>query len=398
MTRDDIQENAVKLLQSENYVILSWSTGTGKTRPAILAIDALKPKRTLIIVAERLHKENWKKEFEKFGYSNLWNSITVECYASLHKYVNTSWDLLIMDEVHHAGSELRLSYLSTISTKRFLGLSATVTSKFVSTLSKTLKHSISLHNISLQESIENDYLPEPVINVIPLTLNTTDINQELVIEWGKKALRKTINCSFKDRWVYIRNKNIYPNVKLVIKCTEAQKHLYISDQFNFWEGKFMSTNNPKFKNLWLQWGLKRKNYLGELKTKYVKKLLSRIEDKKYICFCNSIAQAEELGGKYAIHSNKQDNETIVKSFNEDKIKHLYAVGMAVEGMNLYGIEAGVIVQLDGKPLRYYQKSGRVYRAEHPEQYIFCYKGTRDEQYLVKALEGLNTDYIKEYKL
>lgn len=71
--------------------------------------------------------------------------------------------------------------------------------------------------------------------------------------------------------------------------------------------------------------------------------------------------------------------------------------MLVEGQNLNNIEAGVIVQLDGEERVFLQKFGRVMRADSPVQYIFYYKGTRDEEYLNKAIEEIDKKYIKVYE-
>ena len=71
--------------------------------------------------------------------------------------------------------------------------------------------------------------------------------------------------------------------------------------------------------------------------------------------------------------------------------------MLVEGQNLNNIEAGVIVQLDGEERVFLQKFGRVMRADSPVQYIFYYKGTRDEEYLNKSIEGIDKKYIKVYE-
>ena len=66
-------------------------------------------------------------------------------------------------------------------------------------------------------------------------------------------------------------------------------------------------------------------------------------------------------------------------------------------MNLRNIQVGVIVQLDGQKLRFIQKLGRSLRSDFPIQYIFYYRNTRDEEYLNNALEGINNEYIKEFK-
>ena len=67
--------------------------------------------------------------------------------------------------------------------------------------------------------------------------------------------------------------------------------------------------------------------------------------------------------------------------------------MLQEGQNLTAIEAGIIVQLDGQEKSFIQKFGRTLRADSPQQFIFYFQNTRDEEYLEKVIEGINPDYI-----
>ena len=69
--------------------------------------------------------------------------------------------------------------------------------------------------------------------------------------------------------------------------------------------------------------------------------------------------------------------------------------MIQEGQNLVDIEVGVIIQLDGQERAFVQKSGRAMRAEEPVLFILYYKNTRDEEYLNKALEDINPEYVTE---
>ena len=87
------------------------------------------------------------------------------------------------------------------------------------------------------------------------------------------------------------------------------------------------------------------------------------------------------------------NQAIIDAFNDKKLRTIYAVGMANEGLNLVDIQAGIIVQLDGKERLFIQKFGRSMRAEDPVSYIFYYKNTQDETYLKKALENIDEKFI-----
>lgn len=94
-----------------------------------------------------------------------------------------------------------------------------------------------------------------------------------------------------------------------------------------------------------------------------------------------------------MHSEESKSLQIIESFNEKKIDNLFAVGLLQEGQNLVDIQAGVIIQLDGKERAFVQKFGRSLRAEDPVQFILYYKDTRDEEYLKKVLEGISEEYI-----
>lgn len=398
-TRDDLERAAKAALKSYNNIAIQAATGVGKSK---LALDLCRnmiepgeqPPSILLVVAEIAHIQNWKDEIEKWSYDG---PVFICCYASLKKYRNTEWDVVIFDEAHHLGSELRLDIFSTITATYMIFLSATLKQSLIDILEmhcgpiKTIK-------MGLQDAFDASILPEPKINLIPLTLNNTTYNQTIVEEWGRANKRMAITCMYADRWKYKRNKLVYPNVTLTILCTQQQKYDYITEQFNYYKKRYMSCRNEAIKNKWLQWGSRRKVFLGVEKTLVAADLLNKIADKRFICFCTNIAQANVLGGENCVHSQKKDSLQVIQKFNNGEIDSLFAVGMLQEGMNLNNIEAGVIIQLDGEERAFIQKFGRTLRADSPEQYIIYFKGTRDEEYLNNALESIDRSYIKEYEI
>lgn len=401
MTQDDIQNEALETLLNDKRLILQWATGVGKGTLAVKAVGRIRPEKTLLVVAETAHKTNWKKEFEKFGVSELFNLLTVECYASLKNYRDTRWDLIIFDEAHHLASDLRSDILQSLSAERVLALSATLSdASLLYTLESTFGK-FAYSKINIQEAINQGFLPQPKIFLIPLKLDTKIKNQVIVDEWGASAKRVSYECDYSERWKYLRGKKtLYPNVTLTIHCTAYEKYCWLSEQFTYWQKMYFRVKNDVMKNKWLQYGSKRKRFLGDLKTSYARTLLNTLKDKRFICFCSSIEQALELGGKRAINSNRtpEENTEIINSFNEREISSLFAVGMLQEGQNLPGIQVGVIIQLDGKERAFIQKFGRSMRAEDPVQYIFYYEETKDEEYLKNVLENINEEYITKISL
>ena len=125
MTKEYIQEQALQLSHQYKGLILNWATGVGKSRAALTIASEHNPMRILLVVAETAHKKNWHEEFLKWGKEKLWEITTVECYASLKNYRDTEWDIVILDEGHHAKSEMRIDILSTLKVKKIVVLSAT---------------------------------------------------------------------------------------------------------------------------------------------------------------------------------------------------------------------------------------------------------------------------------
>ena len=394
MTRAEIQQKAVELMRGTPLLILQWATGCGKSKAAIDIIKDLATHNVLLAVAEIAHRENWKQEFLKWGLP-LDTGIVIETYASLKNHKGEKYDLIILDEAHHAGSDLRMEILEEIETEKVLALSSTLPSDMWFKLGQLYGRRMSSFKVSLQEAIDWGILPEPKLYLIPMTLDNTHLSQIIVEEWGTKAKRRTVKCSISERWTYMKDKATYPHMRLEIECTELQKYIHLSDKIEFWKKQFFRTRNEGVKNKWLQFGSERKRYLGSLKDQKAQEVLDLIKDKRYICFCSSIEQAERLGGDNSIHSKKKGSLNTIEDFNSKEIDNLFAIGMIQEGQNLVDIEVGVIIQLDGQERAFVQKSGRAMRADEPLLFILYYKDTRDEEYLQKALEDINPDYITE---
>lgn len=403
MTREELYNQGLELAKQNKRLAFLWSTGVGKSKMAIGIANYLlednSELKVLLVVAETAHKDNWKEEFKKWKLNEKIN-ITIECYASLKNYQNTQWDLIIFDEAHHLGSDLRLEILRTISAQNIILLSATLQDQLLYAL-QNIFGQFKVSKVTLQDAVQWGILPEPKIYLYALTLDNVRYMETIVEEWGKKNKAIPIHCTYSQRWEYIKNRKKYPNIKLIISCTQQQKYDYLTTQFNHYKNLYMNTRQINFRNKWMQIGSIRKRFLGECKTGYVEYLVNKLKknNKRFICFCSSIKQAELLGSLNAIHSKKTDSLEIINAFNEKKINSLFAIGMLQEGQNLVDIQAGIIVQLDGQERAFIQKSGRVYRAEDPIQCIFYYKNTRDEEYLNKAIENIDASFIykKEIK-
>lgn len=394
MTRDEIQEKAVHLISLNDRLLLSWATGVGKTFAFIKMQEFLNAQETWIVVAEVAHIKNWENEYKKHNKEHLLLKTKIFCYASLKNNLNKKIDLLCLDEGHHAASELRLDHLSSITATKIVALTATLNADKKMSL-EGLFGRFNTFSISLKQAIDWGIIPKPKIFIIPLELNQIDYNCTLEESWGKKEKRIIIKCNYLDRWEYLKNKDKYPNVTLIMSCTEWQKNSHLDTKVTYWKNLYMRTRQEFQKVKWLLTGSERKRFLGNIKSDKVKPFIEKLNSKRFICFCTSIEQAEYLGGNNAIHSKMEEGNPAnsIEFFNNGDIDSLYVVGMLQEGQNLNNIEAGIIIQLDNTDLPFIQKSGRSLRAKEPILLVFYYKSTRDEEYLSKILEGIEPEYI-----
>lgn len=418
--RQQLQDKALNALVQNHYVQVNWATGTGKSRVAIKAFRILRQSgrtRALLLVAETLHKENWRREFvdalgEQEG-NKLFNSITVECYASLDKYEGTAWDIIVADEAHHLRSEQRCDLIGSMSADYFLGLSATLScngdaDELMRILEMTYGRFTSL-DFNIQDAIDNGVLAEPHIYVHVLPLADLQKPVEIVEEWGLEAKRVDLRTSYAECDTYF-DRTLYPNARLVIVCTPQEAYDYYTERMAQWKSKTAaarrsagikdeSEDTPRIRFMWNKYRhycSERKMLLGRVKTTFSKRLLASLAGKKYICFCSDVAQGNELGGDHVIYSDREDgvkNADVIAAFNDDRISSLFAVNMIQEGQNLAGIQAGVIIQLGGKERQFIQKFGRAMRSRTPEQHIIVLNGTRDIDYFKTAIAGINRKYI-----
>lgn len=403
--KQQLQQREFAVLKDKQRVILKWATGCGKSKMTIdLINDAIgfipnRPVKVLFLVAERAHIKNWDEEFDKWHLRRDKVATDVICYASLHKYTGFAYDIIVMDEAHHVFSERRMALLQDMLQnnpkllhQRVYLLSATLSSSKVDMIEE-LFGKFSISTVTLKEAINNDILPDPKVYVVGMDLNNTQRNQEIKIGSAPNAPI----VKWEDRAKYIYKKN----ASCIIRCTEQQKYLYMSTTMEYWKQRYERTHNEFHRAKWVNLGSTRKRFLGELKTSSVYGLISSFpKNKRYVCFCASVNQAEMLSSHNTISARRsaKSNQATIDAFNARKISNIYAIGMITEGMNLTDIEAGVITQLDGKERLFIQKVGRVLRADSPVIIIFYYKNTQDENYLKGALENIDNKFIKHINI
>lgn len=381
MDREQAQEEIMNI--RSNSILCELPTSFGKSKIGIDLALRDNPSSILVVIPRLVLINNWKEEFIKWGLESWLERVYFSTYVGLNKHVEEEWDVVIFDEVQHMSERCR-EFVSTMEIHHSIMLSATVTRDMKWELSQ-LFPDFQCYTVKMKEAIDNEILPDPMVYLLPLTLDSRYNSEKIVKHSSGKT---SVTCSYKDRWNYLRNKNI----KLTIECTQLQKSVELDNEINFWKDKYMRTRNEMFKNKWLHLAGQRLKWLSNLKNPIVSSLLALFRNERVLTFCNSIDQTIELG-RNCINSKNKDAVKMLESFNKGEIRHITACNMLNEGMNLSNCRIGIYANLNSSEIIIKQRLGRILRHKNPVIVIPFYKGTREEELVAKMLEDYNPQLI-----
>lgn len=384
MTRDTVLQEVLDL-QGNNF-LLELPTGTGKSKIALEKIKSLnnnnKNSKLLIVVPRNVHKDNWKDEINKWWHNN---NLIIEytTYVSFPKYKGT-WDYIIFDECHHLSERCR-DAICDFTINHSILLSATVSKTLKDELREVFDNLV-LYKLNLREVIEGEILPDPKVYLWPLELNV-GFPTEAIFK-NPKAKGTILECNWKDRWAFIKQKN-HP---VRIYCTERQYYSDLTNQIEYWKKRYLRLRSTIAKNKWLKLCSDRLKWLSDKKVKHLHKLLPQLINYRTLTFCNSIEQTEILG-EYCINSRNNNSIQNLQDFNNGKINHITACSMLNEGMNLTNCQIGIYANLNSSETIVKQRTGRLLRHPNPVIIIPYFKNTREEELVQKMLEDYNPELI-----
>lgn len=379
MTREEVSKEVLSIDTSN--ILLELATGVGKSKLALDLIKKHNPKSILILIPRLVLKDNWNKEFKKWGMENYFHKVTFCTYVSFPKNAN-KYDMLIADECHHL-SQRCIDAFNPYNYNNIILLSATVKAK----QREVFRHIIPnlyCFKKGIKEAIDDNILPDPIVYLLPLTLSYNAT--ETIIERPNKS--NIVECSYKDRWKYLKNTNL----QVRIKCSQWQYINELNGKINYYKRKAMS--NARCKNMWLHYAGERLKKLSEFKEPTIKALLQKFSRIKTLTFCSSIEQTERLG-KYCINSKNKESQNYLDKFNTNKINHITSCNMINEGVNLINCKVGIYAVLNSSDTLVKQKLGRILRHKSPVVIIPFYEGTREEE-IVKdiMLQDYNPELIR----
>ena len=362
MTRDELQSKATDVLEEKKRLICQWATGTGKSRVVLNFVERHPQAMVLILVPEQNNIQNWRDEFYKFNIAD-WN-VEIACYASFHKFQDTEWDLLVFDEAPHVDTDLRKAICHHVKGEHILALGAVISQDERDTL-ENIYGKFTLSHVSLSRAIESGYISMPTINILHIQLDNTKKDQLYKGQrFTAKEMYDILQSQVKKATTEFNARSSYPNKMKMLKAGSA-----------------------------------RKRFLGKMKDETLERICNKLikNKRRFLCFCASIKQAEELGGNHAFTSKTPVSLKVLERFNAGEINSLYVVGKLIEGQNLNNIECGVLGQLGGTDRITVQSLGRILRAKNPKVYVPVFDDTKDMGFLCTLTDNVPAEYIKHYK-
>ena len=390
MTREDIFKQCTQQISKANCLFLELPTGYGKTKLAINLINHLcetkyagKETSLLLLVAKRVHKQTWKDEIGKWGGLKV-DVVTTECYESLKKHKDERFTFILMDEVHHIQSEVRIDLLESLKFDYMLGLSATIPRGLKKYFS--FQYHSKTVSCDIMEAIEDEVLPNPEILLMPLELDNTEYTE--TIEINPKAKGETVYGDYRSFWK-LKNAGVHA----VLSCTKKQKLIEMNKLILWEKNRYMKTRNKALETIWLHHCGERLEFLADCKVPLVKEMLKKLRRYRTITFCKTIEQTELLG-RNCIHSKNAKASEVYDRFNQKRVNHITAVNILNENANLVDCKYAIFANLSSSEVIMPQRIGRSMRHRSPVIIIPYYSGTREQEIVEKVFKGYNSEFIR----
>lgn len=366
--KDQMQKTALNLWYRNNCRgTMELCTGAGKTRIGILAASYFAKQfnysfNILIIVPTTVLREEWEKEFKKWGELKVFNScVKIECINTAREYKKNHYDLMILDEIHNylLGEENSKVYKKN-TYDRILGLSAT---------------------------IENSLLPE--LNRIAPICYSMDLNTAVELK-------------------LVSNYTVL-NIGVTLTPEEMKTYTNLTYKIDY---AFQAYGQRSWKNISLR---KELLYHAQNKLTMITNLVNLFQDEYGIIFSMTKDYADLVGATFKstciLHhsglSKKQRIENLKKfADGRTKIRLISSAKTVDEGVTLPRVKFAIIGASSSKPRQVIQRVGRVIRLadDKDKAYIIrvYVKNSKEEHWVsnsqnkLKCIDFASLSELKKY--
>jgi superfamily II DNA or RNA helicase len=361
MSREEIQEEALKATEGKKRSTVVLGTGVGKTLVGLLHIERNTSElhNVLVVAPKKSIFQSWSDDAVKFGKQDLLKRITFSTYIGLSKRDPNEYDYIYLDECHSLLDSHR-TFLDVYK-GGILGLTGTPPK----------------HRSSEKGMIVAQFCP------VVYTFKADDAIENGIINDYQIIVHELKLDEAKNYQVEMKTKSFI--------TSEKENYRYWGNRIDLGQGPLQMLRVMRMKAMM--------EYPS--KEKYTKKLMENVNS-KCIVFANTQEQADRLC-RFSYHSGNKNSEDNLISFKEGKITKLSCVLQLNEGINIPNLRQGIIMHAYGNERKASQRIGRLLRLNPDDKaivHILCYMGTVDEKWVKDALEGFDQSKIlwKNYGL
>jgi superfamily II DNA or RNA helicase len=358
--KEEVQEEALEILQDYNRATVAVSMGVGKTLIGLKHIErSYRPGRMFLVVAPKLAiLKSWEDEAKKFNLEHLLPHIHFTTYLSLNKQ-SLNYHTVYADECHN----LLYSHQDWLDkyTGKIIGLTGTPPKiknsekgKMISKFCPVVYEYIT--DNAVEDGILNDY--SIVVHLLPLDPRR---NMSKKTKTGKTFMSSELS------------------------------------DYNYWSERLLNCNPGVGEHMLRVMRMKAMMSYPS-KEQYAKNLFNSISD-KCILFANTQVQADRMC-THSYHSKNPDSETNLQDFKDGNINKLSCVLQLNEGVNIPDLKQGIIMHAYGNERKSTQRIGRLLRLNPKEKaivHVLCYEDTVDYTWVTTALDGFDESKIKYVK-
>lgn len=374
------------------------TTGVGKTRIGVEAI-ALSLKRfqennpekipSIIIgvPTENLRDNEWKNEFEKWGYLDIFNNyVKVKCYQTLSKEVGNFYDIFIADEAHNFISPKFFNFYLSNQFEKILLLTAT--------LPKNKENEIKdlfpvFHTTSLK-----DALLKGIVSPFKIYNFGIDFTLEEKEEYDKQS--STI------RELFVIFSNNFEILNRALNNEHFYKGLCKQQEIDY---------NPAIPKILIGAINKRSNviYNSINKIKVSADILNRVNKKCLTFFertssaleCQKLLNDQLNSSVFDTSKNSKDKKAILNNFSQSKNEKLIAVKALNQGFNVPECDLAIIASGTGSKVDFPQRLGRILRVQENKQAIciqLYIKNSKDKDWVTERTKDIpNVEEVKDFE-
>jgi len=359
------------------------STGTGKTKLAMMVIEQNFYSTFLIVVPTVVLQKQWKEEIENLfptitiglvgglvgGDKNDYSQqITIAVINSIREETIIK-DVLIMDETHRYASEQNIKFLQNGTFTKVLALTATMKRQDGNDKLITKRFPI-VYNISQKDSIERGYLSKYI--VVNKSVYLTESEQE---DYDEHERNKN------DAMENFKNYNDMMDTLQRGPWNSLKKQAMKANRGYNGRKKVLNNSINKIKEC-----------VNLIKAHPDSKIIVFNELKKVADKIYKILSQEGLSvGLYHSGLNHKKKSEMIEKYINDDYKIMVTVKALDEGLDVKTCDIGIVVSGNSTTRQSIQRVGRILRTAEGKDYAKLYQlyvpNTQDTEWLKSRLKG-----------